>query len=31
MMSGMMKKNDYNLTDRNHWENQGWLNGAKPF
>ena len=31
MMSGMMKKNDYNLTDRNHWENQGWLNGARPF
>lgn len=31
MMSGMMKKNDYNPIDRDHWENQGWLNGAKPF
>jgi len=31
MMSGMMRKNDYNLTDRNHWEQQGWLAGEKPF
>ena len=31
LMRGMMRKNDWNLTDRNHWEDNGWLNGAKPF
>jgi len=31
MMKNMMKKNDWNLTDRNHWEANGWLNGTKPF
>lgn len=31
MMKNMMKKNDWNLTDRNHWEAQGWLSGTKPF
>lgn len=30
-MKGMMKKNDWNLTDRNHWESNGWLSGKKPF
>jgi multimeric flavodoxin WrbA len=30
-LSGMQKKNDWNLTDRNHWEAQGWLSGTKPF
>lgn len=31
MMTGMMKKNTWNLTDRKHWEDNGWLSGAKPF
>jgi multimeric flavodoxin WrbA len=31
LMSGMQKKNDWNMTDRNHWESQGWLSGVKPF
>ncbi len=30
-MKGMMKKNTWNLHDRNHWEAQGWLSGEKPF
>lgn len=25
MMTGMQKKNDWNPTDRKHWENQGWI------
>ncbi|NMC57105.1 MAG: flavodoxin family protein [Eubacteriaceae bacterium] len=31
LMKGMQKKNDWNKTDRNHWESLGWLNGNKPF
>ncbi len=31
MMTGMMKKNTWNSTDRNHWQTQGWLSGSKPF
>jgi multimeric flavodoxin WrbA len=31
VMSGMQKSNDWNRTDRRHWEEQGWLNGAKPY
>ena len=31
MMSGMQKKNNWNKTDRNHWEKQGWLTGCRPF
>lgn len=31
MMTGMQKKNDWNPTDRKHWEAQGWLTGVKPF
>ena len=31
MMTGMMKKNTWNLTDRNHWQAQGWLDGTKPY
>ena len=31
LMAGMQKKNDWNPTDRNHWANQGWLEGKKPF
>ncbi|URN84053.1 flavodoxin family protein [Acetobacterium wieringae] len=31
LMKDMMKKNDWNPTDRNHWEAQGWLSGTKPF
>lgn len=31
LMTGMQKKNDWNLTDRNHWEKMGWLSGSKPF
>jgi multimeric flavodoxin WrbA len=30
MMRGMMKKNDWNMTDRAHWERQGWLDGKSP-
>jgi len=31
MMKQAMIKNDWNLTDRNHWEAHGWLNRTKPF
>jgi multimeric flavodoxin WrbA len=31
MMQGMMKKNDWNPTDRSYWEKKGWLNKANPF
>jgi len=31
MMRGMMKKNTWNQTDRNHWKSLGWLQGEKPF
>lgn len=31
MMSGAMKNKDWNQTDKNHWEAQGWLSGVKPF
>ena len=31
MMQGMMRKNTWNPTDRQHWEEQGWLKGGKPF
>lgn len=31
MMAGAQKKNDWNPTDRNHWESQGWLSGKRPF
>jgi len=31
MMRGMMKKNDWNLTDRNYWEKMGWLENTNPF
>lgn len=31
IMRGMMKKNDWNLTDRSHWAANGWLDGAKPW
>jgi len=30
-MASMQKKNDWNKTDRNHWETHGWLNGDRPF
>lgn len=30
-MRQMHKKNDWNLVDREHWENHGWLIGEKPF
>ena len=30
-MVGAQKKNDWNLTDRKHWESQGWLAGKRPF
>jgi len=30
-MSGAQKKNDWNPTDRRHWEDNGWLAGAKPW
>jgi multimeric flavodoxin WrbA len=31
MMVGMMKKNTWNPTDRQHWQDQGWLNETNPF
>jgi multimeric flavodoxin WrbA len=31
MMAGMQKKNDWNVTDKNHWMANGWLSGNKPF
>lgn len=31
LMAGAQKKNDWNLTDKNHWDVQGWLSGVKPF
>lgn len=31
MMKGMQKGNDWNPTDRNHWESKGWLNGSRPY
>lgn len=31
LMKGMMKKNTWNPRDRNHWENNGWLSGKKPY
>jgi hypothetical protein len=30
MMRGMMQKNTWNLTDRRHWEAQGWIPKASP-
>lgn len=31
IMAGMQKKNDWNESDRNHWEKHGWLTGKRPF
>ena len=31
IMAAMQKKNNYNPTDRAHWEAQGWLSKKKPF
>ncbi len=31
MMAGMQKGNDWNLEDRNHWEEKGWLKGIRPY
>ncbi len=31
LMAGAQKKNDWNATDKNHWEENGWLSGGKPF
>ncbi len=31
IMAGMQKKNDWNQTDRFHWEKHGWLSGGNPF
>ncbi len=31
LMAGAQKKNDWNLTDRSHWEKNGWLSGGKPY
>jgi multimeric flavodoxin WrbA len=25
------KRNDWNMTDRNHWKEKGWLDGKKPW
>jgi multimeric flavodoxin WrbA len=31
MMALMQRKNDWNLSDRAHWEKNGWLAGSRPF
>ncbi|HWT75237.1 MAG TPA: NAD(P)H-dependent oxidoreductase [Mobilitalea sp.] len=31
IMKGMQKSNNWNPTDRKHWESQGWLEGSKPY
>lgn len=31
IMKGMQKKNDWNKTDREHWDKLGWLSGGRPF
>lgn len=31
MMAAMQKGNNWNLVDRKHWEEKGWLSGAKPY
>lgn len=31
MMGLMQKSNDWNPTDREHWANNGWLSGKKPW
>lgn len=31
IMAAMQKGNDWNPVDRKHWEEKGWLNGAKPY
>lgn len=31
MMRGMMKSNDWNPKDKEHWAAQGWLAGKKPW
>lgn len=31
LMSRMQKKNTWNLTDKNHWMENGWLSGNRPF
>jgi hypothetical protein len=30
-MSGAQKKNDWNPTDKAHWDANGWTKGVKPF
>lgn len=31
IMAAMQRKNDWNQTDRSHWEKHGWLSGGNPF
>jgi hypothetical protein len=31
IMARMHKGNTWNQVDRNHWENMGWLDKAKPW
>jgi hypothetical protein len=31
LMASMQKKNTWNLTDRKHWETNGWLTGSRPY
>jgi len=31
VMKQMMKKNNWNKRDKNHWESHGWFTGNKPF
>lgn len=31
IMKSMQKGNTWNLTDKNHWDSQGWLSGVKPY
>jgi hypothetical protein len=31
LMASMQKKNNWNKTDHDHWEREGWLAGKKPY
>jgi hypothetical protein len=31
IMKSMQKGNNWNPTDRKHWETQGWLSGSRPY
>ena len=31
IMRKMQTGNDFNLTDRSHWENNGWIGSERPW